>query len=995
MSMVQPDRLESGGTIDRGRPLTVNFDGRPYPGYAGDTLASLLLANGVRLVGRSFKYHRPRGVLGAGAEEPNALVELGVGARREPNTRATLVEAVDGLVARSQNRFPSLRHDLLAVNGLAHRFLVAGFYYKTFMWPASFWESVYERQIRRAAGLGRAAAAPDPDRYEHVHAHADVVIAGAGAAGLQAALAAAAGGARVLLLEADRCPGGRLAWERASVNGRPAAHWVADTVSRLEGMDNVRILRRTTLTSVYDHGVTSALEQVAGDPAGSDPALPRQRLWIIRGRRLIVASGALERPLVFDDNDRPGVMLAAAVRSYVNRYAVAPGRSFLVATTGDDAYRTAFDLQDAGRTVVAVADARPHAGAMAEAARERGIRVVNDALPARALGRLQLRGVRLQNGNGAPLEELACDCLAVSGGFSPDLTLSTQMGERPVWSETLGCFLPPPTTDQPVEVVGAAAGVLELQAAFSGAVDAGARAAAAVGYPVPADMPPATAGSSAPSDAPALPVRCPGRGKAFVDFQNDVTADDVRLANQEGFASVEHLKRYTTLGMGTDQGKTSGVNGLLLLAREQGRPPEQVGTTRFRPPAVPVAVGAYAGHRTGRAFAPIRRTAMDGWHRRSGASFIEAGHWLRPSCYPRGDEDIAGATWREALAVRTGVGICDVSTLGKIDVMGPDAAEFLTRLYINGFRKLAVGRVRYGAMLRPDGHLLDDGTTSRFAEDHFVTTTTTANAARVLAHMEYHAQVAWPDLDVAVCSATEQWATMAVAGPRSRETLQLAFPDADLSDEALPFMGFLELDGGGFPLRVFRISFSGELAYEVSVPWGHGEPIWCRIMAAGAPFDITPYGTEALSVLRIEKGHPAGPELDGRTTAADIGLGEMFAKQKTGFVGRLLATRPGLADPHRPRLVGLRPVDPAGRLRGGAHLVADAKGCGIEDSQGWLSSVCHSPQVESWIALGFLADGARRTGEVLHAVFPLRGETVAVEVCSPCFVDPEGSRLRG
>ena len=987
----QPYRLERGGALDRDRPVEITFDGHRYRGFAGDTLASLLLANGVRLMGRSFKYHRPRGVLAAGPEEPNALVELGTGARREPNTRATLVEARDGLVAASQNRYPSLRFDLLSVNGLLHRFLVAGFYYKTFMWPARFWESVYERRIRAAAGLGRAAGSPDPDRYEHVHHHTDVLIAGAGPAGLMAALTAASSGARVTLLEASAWLGGRLGWERETLDGRPAAAWVESVAARLASMDNVRVLRRTTLTSVHDHGVTSALEQVAGGEDETDPALPRQRLWVIRSACTVFANGGFERPLVFDDNDRPGVMLASAVRTYLNRFAVAPGRRFLVATNNDDAYRTAFDLAAAGCQVVAVADARAEPGAVAARAREQGLRVYTGALPARALGGRALRGVRLQGADGKVLDTLSCDCLAVSGGYTPDVSLASQCGPAPVWDAARAAFLPgkqPPG----FRTAGGAAGVDDLAGCLASGAEAGEAAVREAGFEPTAAGLPAVEHEAV---GPVLPVwRCPGSGKAFVDFQNDVTAGDIHLADQEGFRSVEHLKRYTTLGMGTDQGKTSSVNGIGLLAAVQGRPISEVGTTRFRPPAVPVAIGAYAGHRRGASFVPTRRTAMDRWHRRHGAEFIEAGQWLRPAGYPRDGEDIAASTWREALAVRESVGMCDVSTLGKIDVMGPDAAEFLTRLYINGFHKLAVGRVRYGAMLRADGHLLDDGTTSRFAGDHFVTTTTTANAARVLAHMEYHAQVAWPDLDVAVCSATEQWATMAVAGPCSRDTLQRAFPDGDLSNEALPFMGYTELRGGAFPVRIFRISFSGELAYEVSVPWGFGEATWSRIMSAGREFGITPYGTEALSVLRIEKGHPAGPEFDGRTTAGDIGLERMVANQKADFVGRVLATREGLADPSRPRLVGLRAIDGSQRLRGGAHLLGES-GAPLEESLGWLSSVSHSPHVGSWIALGFLRNGAERMGDTLQAVFPLLDEAVSVEVCQPCFLDPEGSRLRG
>ncbi|MDX1653990.1 MAG: sarcosine oxidase subunit alpha family protein, partial [Candidatus Competibacteraceae bacterium] len=904
--MTGPFRLDQGGAIDRARQLTVSFDGRPYQGHPGDTLASLLLANGVRLLGRSFKYHRPRGVLSCGSEEPNALVELGEGARREPNTRATTLEVFPGLVARSQNRFPSLTWDWLAVNNLFQRFLVAGFYYKTFMWPPVLWERLYERQIRRAAGLGRAAGEGDPDGYEHRHGHFQVVVAGAGPAGLSAALAAGRSGARVLLVEERPWLGGRLALDRQTLDGGLGQAWVEQVREELVRRPNVRILTRTTLTGVYDHRVLTALERLA-DPL-PEPAPVRQRLWVIRAHRVILAVGALERPLVFDDNDRPGVMLAGAVRAYLNRFAVAPGRRTVVAVTHDEGYATAFDLQERGLEVGAILDSRSEPGEVAAEARRRGLRVLTEAVPGRARGGRVLKGVEVRNLDGGTLERLACDCLAVSGGWSPDLGLFSQSGARPVWDKALAAFGPGEGTDKAYRCAGAGAGTLDLAGCLEQGRMAGYEAVAALGLTVAEDPQPPVV--EAVANSPIRPVwRCPGRGKAFVDFQNDVTAADVELAHREGFVSVEHLKRYTTLGMGTDQGKTASLNGLALLAGARGQPIAQLGTTGFRPPVVPVAIGALAGRRRGRDFAPIRRSAQHCWHQQHGARFVEAGHWLRPSCYPRPEEDIFAATQREARRVRSGVGICDVSTLGKIEVFGADAPEFLNRIYINGFKKLPVGRIRYGAMLRPDGHVFDDGTTTRLAEDHYLMTTTTANAARVLAHLEFHAQVAWPELDVGLCSATEQWATMAVAGPHSRRTLQEAFPGADLSDRVLPYMGFLEIEPQGYPVRLFRISFSGERAYEVAVPWGYGEVVWTRIMAAGQDFGITPYGTEALSLLRIEKGHPAGPELDGRTTAADIGLGEMLAAQQKDFVGKLLAAREGMKDPARPRLVGLRAVD--------------------------------------------------------------------------------------
>jgi len=1014
MSATQPLRLPNGGVIDRDRPLTVQVDGRACHGYAGDTLASLLLANGVRLLGRSFKYHRPRGLFGAGLEEPNALLEIGDGASRIPNTRATMVEAIDGLIACSQNRYPSLRFDLYAVNGLFHRMLVAGFYYKTFMWPASFWERLYERRIRAAAGLGRPPDGPDPSTYQHVHAHADVVVVGAGPAGLQAALAAAMCGAKVILVDARPWLGGRIGCERTDIAGLPGQVWLERCLKHLSRFDNLRILRRTTLTGVYDQSVVAAVEEA--DPAAlrDDPGLPRQRLWVIRPRRIVVASGAWERPMVFDGNDRPGIMLAGAMRTYLNRFAVLPGRRVVVATAHDEGYRTAFDLRAADQAVVAVVDARADPGEVAESARAAGIRVIAAALPARTRGWQALRAVQIQDLNGRLVETLGCDALAMSAGVSPDLSLLTQRGERPRWDPDRGLFLPPVETGSMI-AAGAAAGSFGVDAAMASGWAAGLKAAGELGMQTAGVIKPADlAASSGPlscdvvSDLAGVPTpmiagqpgqalldRCPGSGKAFVDMQHDVTAEDISLAHREGFVGVEHLKRYTTLGMATDQGRTSSVNGLLLLACARGEPVDQVGTTRSRPPAVPVSVGVHAGHRRGRDFVPVRRTALHEQHVRQGASFIEAGQWLRPSCYPRAGEDVGAATVREARAVRSAVGVCDVSTLGKIDVMGADAAEFLNRIYLNGMVKLPEGRVRYGLMLRPDGHVFDDGTATRLSPTHYLVTTTTANAARVLAHMEFHAQVAWPELDVALCSATEQWATVAVAGPCSRTTLTAALPWLDLSDHALPFMGYAQTSAPGFPVRVSRISFSGELAYEVSVPWGWGEWLWMQLLEAGERFEVTAYGTEALGVLRIEKGHPAGPELDGRTTALDLGLERLVQAQKKHYVGKALSLRPGLVDADRPRLVGLKSRHSSLRLRAGAHLFASGVEPRSDAGEGWVSSVAYSPHCDCWIGLGFLSRGAIRQGEVIQAHYPLRDEVVGVEVCNPVFIDPEGERLRG
>ena len=983
-------RLSSGGRIDRARPLSFRFDGREFQGFEGDTLASALLASGVRLVGRSFKYHRPRGILTAGSEEPNALVELRSGARREPNTRATTVELYEGLEAASQNRFPSLRHDILSVNQYLGRFLVAGFYYKTFMWPASFWELVYEKVIRRSAGLGTASREADPDTYEHAHAHCDVLVVGAGPAGLAAARAAGASGARVLLAEENHSLGGSLASDD-EIDGNPAGDWVAAAAQELADLDHVRVMRRTSAVGYYDHNVLVALERVNDHVAMPPAHQPRQRLWTIRARQVVLCTGSHERPLVFAGNDRPGVMLSSAVRRHLDEFGVATGRKVAIVTNNDDAYSTALALHRAGVEVPVIADARESPGPISGEAREACIRVVSRTLPASAKGGHGVTSLVLQRLNGETLKTVACDCVAMSGGYSPNVHLHSQSGASPVWNGDLQCFVPGQPR-QGEQSAGACNGAWSLADCLAQGHAAGISAAQAAGRKTRKGKTPL---AESWDMAPIEPVwSCPGEGKAFVDFQNDVTAEDVRLAHREGYVSVEHAKRYTTLGMATDQGKTANVNGLAILADARGEPIPDVGTTRFRPPYVPVAIGAYVGRERGKTFQPVRRTAMHRCHEEAGAVFVEAGLWLRPRHYPGPGEDILAAIRREAGHVRKHVGMCDVSTLGKIDIFGPDAAEFLNRLYTNGWSKLPVGKARYGLMLREDGNVYDDGTTSRLAVDHFFMTTTTANAAGVLAHMEYHAQVVWPELDVAFCTATEQWCGVAVAGPEARAVLEDAIGSSiGLSNEALPFMGVREFDwGDGVPARIFRISFSGELAYEVSVPWGYGEHLWNTILKAGEAHNIIPYGTEALNVLRIEKGHVAGNELDGRTTVADMGLGRMMSSKKH-FIGQAMAGREGMVE-DRATFVGLKPVDPAERLRGGAHLVP-SRNANLRESLGWVSSVADSPALGHWIGLGFIKGGLDREGERLIASFPLKDEAVEVEICNPIFVDPEGARVHG
>jgi methylglutamate dehydrogenase subunit C len=980
---VNPFRTATGGQIDRTWPLAFRFAGREYTGYRGDTLASALLANGIRLVGRSFKYHRPRGILSIGSEEPNALVTLGRGARREPNTRATLVELYDFLEAGAQHAWPSLGFDIGAVNGWFSPLLTAGFYYKTFMGPFRSSWMWYERRIRAVAGLGEASREPDPDAYEKMHAHADIVIVGGGPAGISAALAAAESGGRVVLIDEAPRLGGWLLRERDSIEGAPGVAWAAEAEEKLAAMPNVRLLTRTTAFGVFDGGTIGAVERVSDHLRAPKPGTPRQRFWQIRTQRIVLASGAIEQPLVFGGNDRPGVMLAGAVRGYLNQYGAVCGRRLVVHTDNDGGYRTALDYRASGLTVEAVIDARRDpAGPLFEATRAARIEIFAEAQIARTLYGSKLYGVEVARRGSAP-RFINCDCLAMSGGWAPALHLASHLGGRPVFNAASGLFMPP--TAAHMDFAGSCAGLFELDACLKSGWEAGLRAAQRADIP-PRAVPAASVGRAETAE----PIR-KGR-KAFVDFQNDVTTKDIKLAVREGYVSVEHLKRYTTLGMGTDQGKTSNLAGLGQLSREREMPIATVGTTTFRPPYTPVALGALAGTERGQHFAPLRRTPIQSWHEAAGAIMGEAGLWRRPKAYLRAGEDVASAGQREARAVRRGVGIVDVSTLGKIEVQGPDAATFLDRIYCNAITSLRVGRARYGVMLREDGMVLDDGTIARFGDNHFYITTTTAAAGKVMDHLERYAQVIWPGLRVRLTSVSDQFGAIAVAGSKSRTLLERLGGDIDFDDKGFPYpaarIGVLS----GLPARVLRVSYSGERAYEIHLSADTALACWEMLLAKGGDLGITPYGTEAMGILRIEKGHIAGPEIDGRTTPADLGLGKMVRPEKE-FVGKRLLERPALAEAGRMALVGLIPVDRGSRLRSGAQLTLDAASRPPVPMIGHVTSSCFSPHMGHPIALALVAGGGQRTGETLYARFPLRDETVAVKVVQPVFVDPEGKKL--
>ncbi|HVJ33662.1 MAG TPA: sarcosine oxidase subunit alpha family protein [Terriglobia bacterium] len=975
-------RLPTASHVDLSKPVSFSFNGESYRGFAGDTLASALLANDVTLVGRSFKYHRPRGFMSAGVEETNGLFTLGTGARTEPNIPGTMIDLVEGLTARSQNAWPSVNFDVMAVNQLAAPLFQSGFYYKTFMGPTKGSWMFFEPFIRRAAGLGEATRDFDPDRYETRYDFCDVLVIGSGASGLAAAVAAGKSGARVVLVEQDSLLGGGLLSEPR------LAGWRNDRLNELKRLANVKALPHTTAQGLYDDNQVVLVERRDHLKPAPEKGQCRQVLTMLRTKAIVFATGAIERPLVFSNNDRPGVMLASALRSYLNRFGVAPAERAVIATNNDTAYATAFDLAAAG-VAVFVADHRKTVAAdlLAEAARL-NVTVHADTGIADVDGRGRLHQVTL---TGAHAAVISCDVLGVSGGWSPAVHITSHTGIKPVYDERIAAFVPGGFAKTHFGA-GAVMGTFGLKSAIAEGSAAGSKAAVAAGFAgAAASLPAPSVEDRAYTIQPVWTPPVPGKGKAFVDFQNDVTAKDIKIAHQEGYQSVEHLKRYTTLGMGTDQGKTSNINALAAMAGLRDVPLSQAGTTTFRPPYTGLALGAIAGRTIKKHFRPTRLSPLHDWHKANGATFIEAGTWLRAWYYDWAGKSPAEAYVREMEVVRRGVGISDVSTLGKIDVQGPDAAEFLNRVYVNGFAKLPVGKARYGVMLNDDGIVLDDGTTTRISETQFYMTTTTAQAGEVMSWLEYLLQMHWPELKVHVTSLTDEWGGMAISGPKSRDALQLAFPGVDVSNTGLPYMGCKEIEFQGAPVRLLRLSFSGELAYEVHLPADYSIALWEHFMKTGAALGIKPYGLEALASLRIEKGHVAGLELDHRNTLNDLGLGKMAAANKD-FVGKQLLMREDVQSPDRWSLVGLELLEPAKSLRGGSILFAaddEIKGHG----RGYITSVTWSTELKKTIALALYQGGLKHVGEEIVCAFPLKNELTRARIVSPHFIDPKGERL--
>ena len=1001
--MTQPNRLAEGGRIDRSRPLSFTFDGKSYKGFAGDTLASALLANGVTTVARSFKYSRRRGIVGAGAEEPNAILQLGATeATQVPNVRATQQELFEGLVATPTSGWPSLDHDLMGlIARIGGRLMPPGFYYKTFMYPASLWRS-YEAVIRRLAGLGHSPRETDPDSYERVNQHCDVLVVGAGPAGLAAALTAARGGARVIIADEQSEFGGSLLSSREQLDGNAACNWVQRIVDELEGSEDVVMLPRSTVTGYHDHNFLTLHERVTdhlGDraPAGS----VRQRLHRVRAEWVVLATGAHERPLVYGNNDTPGCMLCSAVSTYINRYAVVPGRELVVMTSNDSGYQAAIDWHDAGRNVIAIVETRPEAsGGQIEAAQDRGITVLVGSAVVDVKGSKRVTGVEVaalspDGGAVSGKSLLRCDTVATSGGWSPAVHLSCHAGSRPVWDEAIPGFVPGDNIQNQL-TAGAIRGAFDTRSALQQGMEAGQTALRELGRAVAEVTLPAVEALRA---APAMALfhvphykpssRAP---KQFVDYQNDVTAAAIELACREGFQSIEHVKRYTAMGFGTDQGKLGNINGMAIAARVQGKSIPEVGTTVFRPNYTPVTFGAIVGRDCGELFDPQRHTPLHRWHVEQGAVFEDVGQWKRPRYFPRSGESMREAVDRECMATRQSVGLMDASTLGKIDIQGPDAREFLDRVYTNKWSTLPVGRCRYGLMCGEDGMVFDDGVTACLGDHHFHMTTSTGGAARVYEWLELYHQTEWPELEVYFNSVTDHWATLSLAGPNSRSLLaELA--DCDLSREAFRFMDWKSATVAEIPARIFRVSFSGELTYEINVEAGYATHVWNKLMEHGEKYGLTPYGTEAMHVLRAEKGFIiVGQDTDGSVHPHDLGMSWAVASDKPySFIGKRGMAREDCVREDRKQWVGLRTRDPDMVLPEGAQAVFDPDASIPLPMVGHVTSSYWSANLGRSIALGFVKGGHGRMGESVY--YPLAdGRVIEAEVCSTVFLDPEGDR---
>ncbi len=997
--MSQSHRISNEGLLNRNKEISFKFNGKKYTGYEGDTLASALLANGVHLVSRSFKYHRPRGFFGAGVDEPNAKLQILLNGHSEPNVNATEFELVEGIEATSQNCWPSVNFDVGAINNFLNKFFPAGFYYKTFMWPKSFWYKIYEPFIRKTAGFGVASIEKDRERYEHKYEYCDLLVAGSGPAGLSSAYAAAKNGAKVILAEDKPRFGGSLLTDEVTIDNLSGKAWTDKIITELKEMPNVIVKNRSQVFGYYDHNMTVMFERTGDHIKDKPKYTPRQRLWYIRAKEVLLSTGSIERPIIFGNNDTPGILLSAAAKEYIKVYGVLVGKKPLIFTNNDSAYETALEFKKQGIDPIILDTREEHSSELIDSVKNQNIKIrfsyaiiaangykkVQSAL----IGKLNKDKTKFENS-----ETIQCDCICVSGFWTPMVHLASQSGNKLKFDDQIDAFVPYKSKQNETSV-GASQGTFTLKDTLDDGFKTGFDLSKKITNNNNSTSPPnVNEIKKNPHDKFwCSPLPKDKNFKRFVDFQNDVAVSDIEIALREGYRSIEHVKRYTTLGMATDQGRTSNLNGLQLVANVEKKIVPQVGHTTFRPPFTPITIGTIVGREVNMEYMPTRKTPMHSWHKKNNAVFVDAGAWKRPRYYKQGNENLFEASKREAKNVREHVGICDVTSLGKIDIKGPDVAEFLNRVYTNSWSKLPIGKAKYGVMLREDGIVMDDGTTTRISENHYHMTTTTAQAANVLSHLEYYLQVVWPELKVNVLSTTEQWAGAALAGPKSRDVLAKLFPDLDVSNEALPFMGYTEGNLFGVKARIFRISFSGELAYEINVESDYGLFMWKKMIEIGKEFNINPYGTEALSTLRIEMGHVAGPELDGRTIPYDVSLEGLVSKKKD-FIGKRSLQKEAFNNSDRQKIVGLVPVDRKTNIPEGSHLVLDKNAKLPNPKLGHVSSSCWSFENNNPFSLAIVKNGKNMIGKKLFAVSPLRDSAIEVEVISSHYVDHEGKRVR-
>ena len=997
--MSQNFRLDTGGLINRDKKISFKFNGKNYFGYEGDTLASALIANGIHLVGRSFKYHRPRGFFGAGVDEPYAMVQLIRNNESIPNVRATEQELFEGLEAKSVNCWPNVNFDIGAINNFLNKFFPAGFYYKTFMWPRSFWYKVYEPIIRKTAGFGVVSTNHDQERYEHKYEYCDLLVAGSGPSGLASAYAAAQNGARVILAEDKPRFGGSLLTSEVSIGNQSGQEWAENIISELKSMPNVTVKNRSQVFGYYDHNMLVMSERISDHLPKTNKYTPKQRLWYIRAKEVLISSGSIERPLVFGNNDTPGVMLSSAAKEYLKIYGVLAGKKPLVFTNNDSGYETAIEFKKNGIDPVILDTRKDPSSEIVNEAKSLNIDIKFSYVVVAAKGYKKVKSADIAKISDdkkqlSQIENINCDCICVSGFWTPTIHLASQSGNKTKFNEDIDAFIPG-QSKQNETVLGSAKGIFTLEETLKNSFEKGNELSKKITNKENKISLPSVVEKKYTNHDKFWCVPLPeGKNyKRFLDFQNDVAVTDVELALREGYRSIEHVKRYTTLGMATDQGKTSNLNGLQLVSDVENKVVPQVGHTTFRPPYTPVSIGAIVGREIGKHSKPTRKSPMHSWHEKNNAVFVDAGVWLRPRYYKQGNENLFEGSKREAKNVRQNVGVCDVTTLGKIDIKGPDAAELLNRVYTNAWLKLPVGKARYGVMLREDGIVMDDGTTTRISENHYHMTTTTAQAANVLSHLEYYLQLVWPELNVNVVSTTEQWAGAAIAGPKSRDVLQKLFPDLNVSSEGLPFMGYIKGNLFGVNARIYRISFSGELAYEVNVESDNGNFMWEKIMEVGKEFNIQPYGTEALSTLRIEMGHVAGSELDGRTIPYDNSLEGLVSKKKD-FIGKRSLNKTAYIAQDRQKVVGVVPLDKKTSIPEGSYLVKDANAKLPNPKLGHVSASCWSVEYDNPFSLAILKDGKNMIGKKLFALSPVKNISIPVEIVSSHYVDPKGERVR-